>query len=47
MFLNSTVLGQIFMKFCEFLSIFVHFLYQKKEIIPDILQIDFGFFYSY
>ena len=43
MILNSTVLGQIPMKFYEFLSMFVNFLYQKKEIIPDIFQIDFVF----
>ena len=49
MFLNSTVSGQIFMKFCEFLSIFVNLgrSDQKKEIILDIFQIDFVFFYSH
>ena len=43
MLLNSTVLRQILIKFCEFLSIFDNSWYQKKKIIPKNFQIDFVF----
>ena len=46
MFLNSTVFGKTFNKFCDFFVTFCEFSYQRNEIIPNRFQIDFLFVYT-
>ena len=41
MFLNSTVFGKTFNRFCDFFVTFCEFSYQRNEIIPNYFQIDF------
>ena len=43
MFLNSTVFGKTFNRFCDFFVTFCEFSYERNEIIPNYFQIDFLF----